>query len=891
MRKSNPRGLPAKKDKNNITSAGVSSLGLDNSTRTSIHDNPIAGNPTIPTNLHSLSAIIDDAICVSEAEWVSQIVYATKQRIGRIPRGGWNLIREKFNSKFSKSASLSQLKGMVKPMRVDNNYGSNCHQKQFLESSEISTFRKCLEELNIQIKNIESIPRDSRKPTPKIQNKYLKTDILTGLNSAIYYITKDNHPNDINSISDILYAAQCAYLSLTMRDKAQSTWVENIEKKISKLSAELEIVNSHSNQTLPPSEKQKVMDVLCRYGYKKTKKGELSRIQILLQDLIRINNKKIEVHNSRKQFRKDNQCFELNRKRFYRDLTKKEEVTLYGFDDEECVSFWQKVWSERNERPQSYDVVGKRTTCAEHMLPEFTEEFFGNVINYLPDWKACGCDGIYNFFIKKMESLHGFLCHEITRIINGEYMPESWFYTGITYLIPKKDDCETPKDLRPITCMPTLYKLVTKCVNVKLADFVEAFGLISDNQLGTRKYCQGAKEQALINQCLNKEYGNGLYSAWVDVKKAYDSVDHDFLFHVLDCSGIPLWIVNFVKSVVKKWAVKLHMEGRRIGSVKLNRGILQGDSLSPLLFVMVLDPLSRILNSVFPKLEINQEDPNMLTYSTNHLLFIDDLKIFALKQDTLLKMMEAVNGFFKIVGLEMNSEKSASNLESLSCCKTIDGINGYRYLGVLEDGGSNVLKNRVMDSIFENVKKRITMLSKTKLNSVNLFRAINEYALSLYNYYIGLINIEPSEFDDIDRQIRQLLTSLRLHLKPANKERLYLNRKALGRGLSSVTFKSELMLFQFLTSLENMSTICLRRAGILRVIKMNKWHLAMIAGFLSSKYAIIDKKSITMESLKSNQIQYLQKKLVLKHYILCFSNVWMNLMLIYLHPQNGYQWK
>ncbi|XP_029657681.1 uncharacterized protein LOC115231938 [Octopus sinensis] len=399
--------------------------------------------------------------------------------------------------------------------------------------------------------------------------------------------------------------------------------------------------------------------------------------------------------------------------------------------------------------------------------------------------------------------------------------------------------------------MPTLYKLVTKCVNVKLADFVEAFGLISDNQLGTRKYCQGAKEQALINQCLNKEYGNGLYSAWVDVKKAYDSVDHDFLFHVLDCSGIPLWIVNFVKSVVKKWAVKLHMEGRRIGSVKLNRGILQGDSLSPLLFVMVLDPLSRILNSVFPKLEINQEDPNMLTYSTNHLLFIDDLKIFALKQDTLLKMMEAVNGFFKIVGLEMNSEKSASNLESLPCCKTIDGINGYRYLGVLEDGGSNVLKNRVMDSILENVKKRITMLSKTKLNSVNLFRAINEYALSLYNYYIGLINIEPSEFDDIDRQIRQLLTSLRLHLKPANKERLYLNRKALGRGLSSVTFKSELMLFQFLTSLENMSTICLRRAGILRVIKMNKWHLAMIAGFLSSKYAIIDKKSITMESLKS----------------------------------------
>ncbi|XP_029657902.1 uncharacterized protein LOC115232203 [Octopus sinensis] len=190
---------------------------------------------------------------------------------------------------------------------------------------------------------------------------------------------------------------------------------------------------------------------------------------------------------------------------------------------------------------------------------------------------------------------------------------------------------------------------------------------------------------------------------------------------------------------------------------------------------MAMDPLSRMLNSMFPKLEISREDPNMLTYSTNHFFFIDDLKIVALKEDVLVKMMEAVNGFFESVGLEMNSEKSASNVESLSCCETVDGINGYRYLGVLEDGGSNVLKNKVMDSILENVKKRITMLSKTNLNAVNLFRGINEYALSLYNYYIGLINIEPYEFDEIDQQIRRLLTTLKLHLQPANKERLYLD--------------------------------------------------------------------------------------------------------------------
>ncbi|XP_036355237.1 uncharacterized protein LOC118761453 [Octopus sinensis] len=124
-----------------------------------------------------------------------------------------------------------------------------------------------------------------------------------------------------------------------------------------------------------------------------------------------------------------------------------------------------------------------------------------------------------------------------------------------------------------------------------------------------------------------------------------------------------------------------------------------------------MDPLCRILNAMFPKVQINQQDPNMLTYSTNHLFFIDDLKIFALKEDVVIKMMEAVDGFFKIVDLEMNLEKLASNVKSLSCCETLEGIKGYRYLGVLEDGGSNVLKNKVMDSILGNVRKRITMLS------------------------------------------------------------------------------------------------------------------------------------------------------------------------------------
>ena len=56
---------------------------------------------------------------------------------------------------------------------------------------------------------------------------------------------------------------------------------------------------------------------------------------------------------------------------------------------------------------------------------------------------------------------------------------------------------------------------------------------IFKNQLGTIRRIQGAKEQALINIAINKEHKNNLKTSWIDVKKAFDTVDHDYLLHCI----------------------------------------------------------------------------------------------------------------------------------------------------------------------------------------------------------------------------------------------------------------------------------------------------------------------------------------------------------------------
>ena len=142
----------------------------------------------------------------------------------------------------------------------------------------------------------------------------------------------------------------------------------------------------------------------------------------------------------------------------------------------------------------------------------------------------------------------------------------------------------------------------------------------------------------------------------------------------------------------------------------------------------------------------------------------------------------------------------------------MEGTKGYKYLGITEDSTGKPTKETIT-KIKKELAARAERLCKTKLNAKNLFKALNEHALSLINYHIGVLRLEPEDFSEIDHEIRQILTYHKVHMQPACKERLYLPRLELGRGLQSVEHKSEQMLLQLKTS-EHIST---RRVTILKV--------------------------------------------------------------------------
>ena len=132
----------------------------------------------------------------------------------------------------------------------------------------------------------------------------------------------------------------------------------------------------------------------------------------------------------------------------------------------------------------------------------------------------------------------------------------------------------------------------------------------------------------------------------LDTAKAFDSIDHEWVHHVLRQTGLPLWLRNFVKGSLHGVKVAPVFGGDLSDWIDILRGVKQGCPLSPLLFIIAYDPL---------------------LYHLKHLLeirsfaYADDLALFCSSVRAIFLALELVDVFSLVSGLGVNKDKSAAD--------------------------------------------------------------------------------------------------------------------------------------------------------------------------------------------------------------------------------------
>ena len=130
-------------------------------------------------------------------------------------------------------------------------------------------------------------------------------------------------------------------------------------------------------------------------------------------------------------------------------------------------------------------------------------------------------------------------------------------------------------------------------------------------------------------------------------------VPHHWMIEAIKMVGITNNIMNLFESSKEKWRTELITCKETLGEVDIRRGIFQGDSFSPFLFVVVLIPISIILNEIDLRYVTRQNQ------KLNYLLFMDDLKQYPKSERELDSLIQTVRIFSGDVGMVFGLGKCA----------------------------------------------------------------------------------------------------------------------------------------------------------------------------------------------------------------------------------------
>nr|GEW62816.1 RNA-directed DNA polymerase, eukaryota [Tanacetum cinerariifolium] len=356
--------------------------------------------------------------------------------------------------------------------------------------------------------------------------------------------------------------------------------------------------------------------------------------------------------------------------------------------------------------------------------------------------KAPGPDGFTFGFFRHFWNLIDKDAYEAVRyFFNHNDIPIGCNSSFIA-LIPKIPDANLVKDLRPISLIGSLYKIIAKVLTNRLVgvlgDIINEVqsAFIADKQIldgpfilnEVLKWCMVKKKQALIFK--------------VDFEKAYDSVRWDFLDDVLYKFGFGdkwrKWIQCCLRSV----------NGSPTEEFQFGRGLKQGDPLSPFLFILIMESLhlsfQRVIDAgMFQAIKLDA------SVNLSHMFYADDAVFVGYWNDSnITTLVHVLECFFRASGLKINMGKSkimGVNVDNAKVSRAAVKLRclvlkaPFVYLGSIVGGNMNRL--HAWNDIVDRIKRRLSKWKMTSLSIGGRLTLVKSVLGSMPIFYMAMFKV------------------------------------------------------------------------------------------------------------------------------------------------------
>ena len=491
-----------------------------------------------------------------------------------------------------------------------------------------------------------------------------------------------------------------------------------------------------------------------------TQRGQLNQDINLTQDQEEKQTLRTRYWEKNRQVRKSAR---QDKRKFVEDLTEEAETAADKRDMKRLYEITRVLSGKRNRtncpvKDKNGDIITgeekERKRWAEHFeeilnrppppvppdIPPATEPLEVNTgpptkqetmkaIKSLKTGKAPGPDGIPPEALKADIQTSTDMLHPLlVKIWETETVPDDW-RKGLLVKLPKKGDLSSCNNWRGIMLLSIPGKVLSRIMLERLKAALDK--RLREEQAGFRqdRSCTDhiATMRIIIEQSL--EWQTPLYSIFVDFQKAFDSVDREVIWKLMEHYGFPPKYIGIIKQLYQDASCQVIHEGKLTDPFQVQTGVRQGCLLSPTIFLMVIDWIMRQATA-------DQKTGIQWTFTKQleDLDFADDIGLLSHRQQHAQEKLDRVANEADKTGLKINVGKT----EALRINNhqqdpiTLNGeeikeVDKFTYLGsiVSKDGGadedirSRIGKARHASRSLNNIWRSSNLSTKTKIRIFN----------------------------------------------------------------------------------------------------------------------------------------------------------------------------